>query len=240
MELVGNAITLYPPQNMDTPAARLYHVDFTPQLDGKRLRIAIVKENSDKLGGRNILYDGGSALFTGSLISEPNGKVEFDFVTKRNESIHVTCSHRSDVFAGSSEHLRIAGVLMKKGLTTLNYVPFGRHHFDPESKIDMRNGYELWPGYATAVNKYEGGLLLVADTTFKLAAVRTVYHELMDIYRQAQSNTQAFQQQAINKIVGRIVFTPYNQKRHRVDDISFEATPMDKFEKRGEQITFKE
>ena len=74
VNLMANAITLYPPSDMEKPAGRLYHVDFSPQIDGRRLRLAIIMENADKLGGRNLLYDGGSALFTGSLTTDHSSR----------------------------------------------------------------------------------------------------------------------------------------------------------------------
>ena len=74
VNLMANATTLYPPSDMEKPAGRLYHVDFSPQIDGRRLRLAIIMENADKLGRRNLLYDGGSALFTGSLTTDHSSR----------------------------------------------------------------------------------------------------------------------------------------------------------------------
>ena len=235
--LKANAIVLSRPEDMDRPFARQYHINFVPQIDSKRLRSAAIKNNYDRVGGQWVLYDGGSSLFTGSLISDPRGSVEFQFETRREETLRVTCTHTSDIFPGSTEYFRIVAVLMKRALAELNYVPFGRHYFDPTAKIPLDELNELMPGYATAVNRYEGGLLLLADSVFKLAARRTVYDELNDIHRRSQSES-VFRTEACRVLVGRIVFTPYNQKRHRIDDISFENSPRDQFEKRGERITF--
>ena len=241
VELVANAISLYPQENMSTPTGYQYHCEFNPHLDGRKIRHAIIMNNAERhLGGKHVLFDG-TTLFTGNLISEENGKVEFDHTTPRGETIHVTCTHRANIYANSNENLRIAGVLMKKGMEKLNYIQFGRHMFDTNenSKINLNNGFELWPGYSTSVNVYEGGLMLVADNQFKLAAKRTVYQELLEIHQQSQGNPEHFQKAAIDKIVGRIVFTPYNQKRHRVDDINFSGNPLDEFEKKGQKISFK-
>ena len=241
VELVANAISLYPQENISRPTGYQYHCEFHPHLDGRKIRHAIIMNNAEEhLGGKHVLFDG-TTLFTGNLISEEHGKVEFDHTTPRGETIHVTCTHRANIYAGSSENLRIAGVLMKKGMEKLNYIQFGRHMFDTNerSKINLNNGFELWPGYSTSVNIYEGGLMLVADNQFKLAAKRTVYDELFEIHSQSQGNPENFQKTAIDKIVGRIVFTPYNQKRHRVDDINFTGNPLDEFEKKGQKISFK-
>ena len=236
LQLMTNAVMLTPPNATDEPIAHMYQVEFTPNIEGRKLRCGVLRRKQGVLGGPHYLFDGGASLYVGKKL-DGGDVVEFSHTTDRGQEIGVRCTFRNNVYITSPEFHRIVAVLMKKGLSNLNYIPFGRHHFDPQSKISMKNGYELWPGYTTSVNAYEGGLMLVADTQFKLASVSTVYQEMREIYASAGSQ-EKFQQEALNKFVGRIVFTPYNQKRHRIDDIDFQAKPSDEFERRGEKVSF--
>lgn len=79
---------------------------------------------------------------------------------------------------------------------------------------------ELWPGYITSIRQHEHDILLCAEINFKVLRTDNVY-QLMS----RCSNKREME----NNVIGQIIITDYNNKTYRIDDISFEENPNDKF-----------
>nr|CAQ03959.1 piwi-like protein 1 [Isodiametra pulchra] len=243
IQLITNAVALYPKEMLNEPAGFLYHVDFTPPVDNRRARTAMVRSKKELLGGPEILFDGGSALFTSKKIGAGE-MIEFDVIREYDKStIRVSLSLKNPIFVGHGEFNRISGILMKRALDKVGLTQLGRHHFYPEKKRPLKDGYELWPGFITGVNNYDAGLLLVMDTTFKLAHQRTVLMEMNDIYQRMRprnpEENDRFQREITTQFVGKIIVTKYNMKRYRIDDITFDENPLSTFERKTGPVTYK-
>ncbi|KAH8280185.1 hypothetical protein KR054_011084 [Drosophila jambulina] len=108
-------------------------------------------------------------------------------------------------------------------MKTLNYVKFNRKQFDPSRpKIIPLAKLEVWPGYVTAVDEYEGGLMLCCDVSHRILCQKTVLDILVDIYQQNGDN---FQECARKTIIGNIVLTRYNNRTYKINEICFDQTP---------------
>jgi aubergine-like protein len=242
--LITNSISLYHKDRFSDAPGQFYHVGFLPEVDNRRVRTAMVRSKNELLGGPHILYDGGSALFTNKRIGNGDG-IEFD-VTREHDSVvvHVTLTHKGQIFVGGGEFNRITGILMKRALEKMGLTQLGRHHFYPDKKIQLNDGYELWPGFITGVNQYDAGLLMVLDTTFKLAHQRSVMASITDLYNRIRPRNdvenQKFQREVLTALVGKIVVTKYNMKRYKIDDIEFNENPLSTFERKTGPITYKQ
>ena len=111
---------------------------------------------------------------------------------------------------------------------------------------------QLWPGLITAVDEYEGGLMLCCDLSFRVLRTTTVLDELqvlnvclIDIHIvslichrvEMKKKGSAFEKTALD-LVGLSVLTGYNNTLYRIDDILFNKNPMSTFIYHGSPITY--
>merc|ERR1719154_539626 len=103
-------------------------------------------------------------------------------------------------------------------------------HMVPQHKL------EIWPGYVTAVQDFEGGVMLCCDVSHKVLRTQTAYDLIKDIIAQKLPDMQA----AVTKsLLGAVILTRYNNKCYRVDDIDWTMTPSSKFtDHTGEEKSF--
>nr|WOZ50369.1 piwi/Ago3-like protein [Sogatella furcifera] len=97
---------------------------------------------------------------------------------------------------------------------------------------------EVWPGYVTAVENHEGGLLICCDVSSRVLRNVTAFKIIQDILN--GGNASGYKELARAALIGNSVMTKYNNKLYRVDDIDFESKPTDTFSKNGEQISYME
>lgn len=93
---------------------------------------------------------------------------------------------------------------------------------------------QLWPGYETSIRNHESGILLNCDVAHKTMRTDTVYDLLQQLRR---SNPDNFMKEFQQQMLGKTVLTMYNNKTHKVDDVSFDITPSSTFRKRDTEIT---
>ncbi|KAH8262836.1 hypothetical protein KR044_000811 [Drosophila immigrans] len=202
----------------------LYEVRFSPNVDSVHLRIKYLNEHKDKFGGTKT-FDG-SILFLPILLKEDlttyvsktaeNSEIEIRLLFKKKESLK-NC-------------IQLYNILFDRIMRTLNFVKFDRKHFDPtQPKVIPIAKLEVWPGYVTAVDEYDGGLMLCCDVSHRLLCQKTVMEMLIEIY---QHNKNYYQEQAKKYLVGSIIITRYNNRTYRIDDICFSENPQSKFETR--------
>ena len=84
----------------------------------------------------------------------------------------------------------------------------GRNYYSFDKKIELdRYKLTLFPGFMTAVNVYEGQLMINVDLSTKVMNKQTVYSILMDKFQRMHDAKQA-QDASIKELVGQIVLTP--------------------------------
>lgn len=97
---------------------------------------------------------------------------------------------------------------------------------------------EVWPGYVTAVQDYDGGLMLNCDASHRILRTNTARDVLQDLMK-LPDGKRDFKVNAQKRLIGCVVLTRYNNKPYRIDDISFDSNPESTFTKAdGSEITY--
>lgn len=86
------------------------------------------------------------------------------------------------------------------------------------------------------MDTYGNKLLLCTELAHKLINLDTVWDVMEKFYRDRGPND--YKANCLNYLVGQTVMTSYNKKTYRIDDIAWEQSPMDTFEKKGTQVSF--
>lgn len=74
-----------------------------------------------------------------------------------------------------SENIQFFNVLLGRILRALSLVRIGRQSFNPRSAHNIeQHKLEVWPGYVTAINEYEGGLKLCLDAKHRVMRTQTI------------------------------------------------------------------
>lgn len=210
----------------------LYEVSFNPPIDSSHLRVKYLNEHKERIGGTKIfdgttlylpisLQDDLTTLFSKSV---EGTEIEIRLLFKRKESI--------------KDCLQLYNVLFDRVMKTLNFIKFNRKHFDPsQPKVIPMAKLEVWPGFVTAVDVYDGGLMLCCDVSHRLLCQKTVLDMLIEIY---QRDKTGYQDKAKKLFIGNIVLTRYNNRTYKIDDICFSQNPHSKFEYRTGSCSYLE
>ncbi|XP_060666296.1 protein argonaute-3-like [Drosophila nasuta] len=208
----------------------LYEVRFSPNVDSIHLRIKYLNEHKDKFGGTKT-FDG-SLLYLPILLKEELTT----FVTKTAENCEIEIRLLFKKKESLKDCIQLYNILFDRIMRTLKYVKFDRKNFDPtQPKIIPTAKLEVWPGYVTAVDEYDGGLMLCCDVSHRLLCQRTVLEDLVDIYL---NNKSCYQEQAKIYLLGSIIITRYNNRTYRIDDICFTENPQSMFETRNGSCSY--
>ncbi|XP_033236662.1 protein argonaute-3 isoform X1 [Drosophila pseudoobscura] len=197
-----------------------YEVRFFPAVDSVHLRIKYLNEHMDKIGGTKT-FDGASLYLpillenqmTVLVSKSMDTEVEIRILFKKKEPFK-NCLH-------------LYNILFDRIMKTLNYVRFDRKQFDPSCpKIIPQAKLEVWPGYVTAVDELEGGLMLCCDVSHRILCQRTVLDMLIDIYKK---NINSYQDLVKKTLIGNIVITRYNNRTYKISEVCFNESPQSIF-----------
>lgn len=74
-----------------------------------------------------------------------------------------------------SENIQFFNVLFNRIMRALSLVRIGRQNFNPKcAHVLHQHRLEVWPGYVTAVNEFEGGLKLCLDAKHRVMRTETI------------------------------------------------------------------
>lgn len=74
-----------------------------------------------------------------------------------------------------SENVLFFNILLNRVMRALSLVRIGRQSFNPEvARNIQQHQLEVWPGYVTAINEYEGGLKLCLDIKHRVMRTQTI------------------------------------------------------------------
>lgn len=202
-----------------------YVVKFEPIIDSKPFRINILNANISKMGGIKI-YDGGSILFL--PIELPEKVTQFVSQHPNDPEVNVVMTVTFLRKKRLGDCLQLYNILFKRIMHTLLYVGYGRSYFNHRGAILIpQHRLEVLPGYAVAVDEYEGGLMLCLDTQHRV--LRTV--NVLELLREYRSiYKERFKETVSNHIIGSVILTRYNHKTYVIDEILWDNTPRDTFE----------
>lgn len=135
--------------------------------------------------------------------------------------------------------MHLYNVIFGRIMKELNYVRFGRKTFDPTAPtLIPQHKLEVWPGYVTAVDKYENGIMLCLDVSHRVLCQNTVLDLMRNVHH---SDADNFKQLAMNALIGTVVLSRYTNNTYRIDDIDFNQNPTNTFKGRdGSEITYME
>jgi aubergine len=112
-----------------------------------------------------------------------------------------------------------------------SYFDFTNTHNLPRYKLRIAAGYKA------SMDVYGNRLLLCTELAHKLIASDSVLEIIEKIYK--DGNPENCKEKCDDQIVGQTVMTNYNNKTYKIDDIAWDRTPMDTFDKKnGESISF--
>ncbi|XP_068617933.1 piwi-like protein Ago3 [Battus philenor] len=200
-----------------------YEVKFEPEQDYKHLRFKLLNEHSKYFKEKT--FDG-TTLYVPHMLPEnatnlvstnpyDNTEVNIKIIFRRTRRL--------------SEMIHIYNVLFKHIMKDLQLVRFGRSHFNEHAAIQIpQHKLEVWPGYVTAVDEYEGGLMLTLDSTHRVLRTQSVLSLIKETIQSEGANWKCAM---FKKLIGCSVMTTYNKKLFRVDSIDETMTPRSTFEK---------
>ncbi|EFN87544.1 piwi-like protein Ago3 [Harpegnathos saltator] len=207
-----------------------YEVKFSPDIDSRVLRRKLLNQHAAKIGQ--------TRTFDGMILFLPN-KLPENIIHCHSEhpvdgsQVALTIIYKKQ--QSMSENVQFFNVLFGRIMRALSLVRIGRQSFNPKCSHDISQHHlEVWPGYVTAVNEFEGGLKLCLDIKHRVLRTITVRDLMTDLYQRQRHN---YQEYVAREIIGTSVLTRYNNRTYRIDDIAWDKTPEYKFSKNGEDIS---
>ncbi|XP_013180171.1 PREDICTED: protein argonaute-3 [Papilio xuthus] len=218
-EVTANFIRL----NFEEDHVFEYEVRYNPEQDYKNLCFKLLNEHSQYFKTKT--FDGTTLYVPHMLPEEAMNLVSTN--PYDNTKVQVIISFRRT--RRLSEMIHIYNVLFKQIMKDLQLVRFGRQYFNEHSAIQIpQHKLEVWPGYVTAVDEYEGGLMLTLDSTHRVLRTQSV---LSLIKETVQCEGANWKRAMTDKLIGSSVMTTYNKKLFRIDSIDDSMTPRSTFEK---------
>ncbi|CAG2058689.1 unnamed protein product [Timema podura] len=204
-----------------------YEVKFAPEVDAMNVRFQLISS----LFGRKRTFDG-TILYLPQKLDEEI-KI-YNETTKTGLQVTITIIFKRQKRLGECVHLY--NVLFKRIMVVLDLIRHGRNHYNPkEAQVIPQYKLEVWPGYVTAVDEYEGGIQLCFDASHRVLRTQTVLDTMREYVSKYPTN---FKDELFKAVIGQSVLTRYNNKLYRVDDLMWNKTPGDTFEKHGKLTTF--
>lgn len=208
-----------------SPQVYEYHADFNPSIESIRLRNNLLRSEPCSTVIGRVMHWTGTNLYLPIKLDNRETNLEVQNpINGQPVKIMLTFVK----VPPDEELLPFYNSLMHKVMTRLRYVIFNRKHFSPELRISIPEyKLEVWPGWVTAVQRLDGGLKLVIDSSFKVIRLDTV----RDLLREIRDNSRGLQLKEAfeQRLVGSIVMTTYNNKAYRIDGIDIKKKPTDTF-----------
>ncbi|XP_053905565.1 piwi-like protein 2 [Cuculus canorus] len=210
-----------------------YHVTFSPEVECRSMRFAMVKEQRAVTG--DVTAFDGSILFLPIQLPQPISlKAQ---MRSTGEEVSITIQITKILEPSSDLCIPFYNVVFRRVMKILDMKLVGRNFFEPaRANILQHYRLQIWPGYSVSIRKKDGGLFLLVDSIHKVIRSDSVLSFMHSIYKQSVSS---FQDECTKQLVGNVVITRYNNRTYRIDDIDWTKTPKDSFTlANGEEITF--
>ncbi|EDW76026.2 uncharacterized protein Dwil_GK14888 [Drosophila willistoni] len=214
-----------------------YRVDFVPDVDNTRLRRGLLSEHRNLLGG--YIFDGTVMFCSTAFKPVPKSAYVLELVTtsRSGERFEVKIKHVGTVESGDSQQFQVLNLILRRAMEGLNLQLVSRNFFDPKAKINLENyRMELWPGYQTSIRQHESDILLCSEVAHKVMRTDTLFNILSETIRENDDYQAAFKRQ----VIGMVVFTDYNNKTYRVDEVDFDSSPLSTFATKNGKISYVE
>lgn len=209
-----------------------YHVSFSPEVDSKSMRYKMVYEHVD-VTGKTRAFDG-SILFLPIKLENTETKLTS---TRLTDGVVVSITIKLVKVLKPESCTTLYNIIFRRIMSILQMKQVGRYYYNPNTSTAIpQHKLEIWPGYITAIQEYDGGLMLMADASHKVLRKETVLDVMFSLHKK---DPVKFKDESMKTIIGSVVLTWYNNKTYRIDDISWNMTPKDTFQSStGESTTF--
>lgn len=211
-----------------------YEVKFAPPVDNRDQRFKLVNQQRPLIGPAKS-FDGNKLYVPVKFIDTEQ---TVDSVTASGLAVKITFKYKKQKESGDWDMIYILNNQFNKIMKTLKMVQHNRNHFDPAvaQKIPAYK-MEVWPGFVTAVDQFEGGMLLQCDVVSRVVRTETVHDLLAAILKkQGAANLKT---EAEKALIGQSALTRYNNRSYQIDDIEWKSSPMTTFTNHlGETMTF--
>lgn len=211
-----------------------YEVKFSPDVDSKQMRFKLLNACHEKYG-RVKNFDG-VILYLPIKLSDSITVFTTPHPVDGSE-VTIKIIYKKTRRLGDCTHFY--NVLFNKIFKVLNFARMGRQHYNPAAAATIpQHKLEIWPGYVTAIDEYEGGIMLNINASHRVLRQLTCY----DVIQEALSRNKESWKTAVQKdLIGACVLTRYNNKLYRVDDLDFNINPLSTFGNRtGGETSFQE
>ncbi|CAB0010469.1 unnamed protein product [Nesidiocoris tenuis] len=217
-----------------------YWVKFEPMVDSRNTRCRLVKQLAHIVGDARS-FDG-IMLFLPHLLK--------DKVTEEKLKLHdgsdvtVSITFVKQLLMSDREAITFYNILFKRFMHILGLTLHGRNYYDSKAAKSLpEHKMEIWPGYVTAIQEFEDGVMLCCDSSFRVLSTQTVYELMEDLqyaneYNGQHGATNSWKDSLIDAVVGQKVLTRYNNKIYTVSDVDFNSTPRNTFQTSSGEITY--
>lgn len=224
-EVLTNYIRLKTIQ--DTACYYEYEIQFNPNTESISLRKKLLNQQKNIIGNVKT-FDGATLYLPHKLPDETIkciGTNEAD-ITDKPVELSIIFKRKKRM----SESKQFYNVLFNQIMRVLQHVQIDRRMFDPTApKLIPQHKLEIWPGYVTCVDEYEGGVMLQLDVNHRVLSSQSVLETLKHIHNTCSRTNANFKEMAQISLLGQIVLTRYNNKFYRIDDIEFDQSPRNTF-----------
>ncbi|XP_053697192.1 protein argonaute-3 [Sabethes cyaneus] len=208
-----------------------YEVRFSPEVDSKAVRSRYIAQHADVIGNAKT-FDGVKLYLPKKLPNPETILYSKNPVDGHEVTIKIIFKRKQRM----SENVQFYNILFQRIMKVLKMVEMARKNFDPSApKLIPQHRLEIWPGYVSAVDEYEGGLMLNLDVSHRVLLQTTVLDHIKIL---ARSNPQDYKNLSTKSLLGAVILTRYNNKTYRIDDILFDQNPMMTFQASGKEISY--
>lgn len=147
-----------------------YHVSYSPEIDSKKTRHGLLKSHKEVLGPASA-FDG-ATLFLPKQLESPT-VLESE---RRTDGEKVTITVTFTRVVPPDDCLQLLNIIFRRVMSRLHLTQVGRYYYDPHRPASIpQHKIELWPGYITSIQCYEGGMMLLCDVSHRLLRTETCY-----------------------------------------------------------------
>lgn len=210
-----------------------YEVRFNPNVDMRTERFRLIKQIESTIG--TVRTFDGVKLFLPLQLNSKSTVCEAKQLGD-GSNVKITINYKKKLQSGDRDMIQQFNIIFKRIFNVLKFKMHNRNFYDPKSATSIKqHKLDIWPGYVTAVDNYEGGLLLQCDVSHRVLRTESV-RDLLTSLRKKGGDLKT---EAEKALLGVSVLTRYNNASYKVDDIDWNKSPESTFtNSKGETLSF--
>ena len=192
-----------------------------PEQPSKNVRRALVnRAMKEQLFGGCLSFDGMNGW---SNVCIASGDTEIVTQTREGTRVTIKCVLTGEMPRESPTARQMLNVLLREAQTALGQVQIRRNYFQPTmSKALQQERLEVWPGFNTRIDDFDGGRLLMLDVAHTVLRMETV----LDKMNEWREHHRAGAIEMIRReLIGASVLCRHNNLHYVVHDVDFDLSP---------------